>query len=252
MPRVWCPHCRKGAVKVSDPVVQMVFVCPNCCTTVTVARRPGDGTGGQIPRKALESPPEPVIETPLTVADETPPPPVPLETFLTSPHICSQCKRPIHDGIGASRATVVCASCGNRTSLYAIIYRCTCGNLLESPASREGEKEECPRCGQCLEVPHDVLFEESDGSGSEDWLRFACSHCSRSLVVRQEDAGQRAACPSCYGLLDVPRLAEALSAAPAERNPLRSVHESSEMRCPKCATRIPTRAQACPVCGQAT
>ena len=231
MPRVFCNFCEKGHIKVPLAVQSVMFRCPKCnalVVTITEWERQRREAGilpapSRLPRlsaivaevddavervRRLLSPGKPNPE-PATAPRSSPPPPSNFETQLTSPHPCTQCGHGIHAPLGCDRATVVCPACSNRTSLYAVIFRCSCGVLLEAPIRREGQTDPCPACAQVIRVPADVLRTTPDELPLEAWFRFDCAECARSVAARRDDAGPWAVCPHCHSALDVPHAGEA-------------------------------------------
>jgi hypothetical protein len=81
----------------------------------------------------------------------------------TSPYQCQhpRCSWPRNDPVGRQAATVDCPSCGNKTSVYAILHACPrCRRLLESPARSAGTKTTCPGCTKPLCVPKDGVLKD--------------------------------------------------------------------------------------------
>jgi hypothetical protein len=124
--------------------------------------------------------------------------------------------------------------------------------LLESPLSLTGNEETCPACTRRVTVPYDVIYHAPDEPPLEEWFGFECASCSRQVVARREDAGLLGVCAACLAPLEVPRIGEALTLEPPKpgHDPLHSLHESSETRCPQCENLIPTKAETCPICGR--
>lgn len=269
MPRVFCNFCGKGHVKVPLAVHSLTFRCPKCNALVSAVteweRQRLVGTSPTILPRLLaivtevdnsivgaEQTSRP-IPTPVPNRDPAADlPPVRFETQLTSPHPCTQCGYGIRAPLGCDRATVVCPACSNRTSLYAVIFRCACGAMLEAPVGREGQTDVCPACSRSVHVPTDALRTAPDEQPLEAWFRFDCAECARSVAARREDAGVAAVCPHCRCPIEVPHIGEAITnpTAAAEPNPGEILQAGSEMRCPACETRISTRAERCHVCGQ--
>lgn len=268
MPRVYCNLCNKGFIKVPFAVRLLTFSCPKCNGLATVAtdwerqRIESAATPAVQQLSAIvtevedwymdQRPNKPEVSPPAKASAPVVPSPASVETALTSPHLCTQCRHPIRSPLGLDRATVVCPSCCNRTSLYAVIFRCSCGVLLESPIAREEQTETCPACKQSVRVPADVARLKPDEPPLEDWFRFQCVDCEGSMVARRADAGAWAVCPRCRCALEVPRIGEALTdAAPdADTNPGKILQAGSEMHCPGCGTTISTRAERCHICGR--
>lgn len=275
MPRVHCEHCKTGHVKVPFAVQSLTFRCPKCDRlTIAITEWERQRAAQQAAALPAEHPRLPAMveevvdsfggveriwplsttTTPTRNANEppAPPPPTSFETKLTSPHPCTQCGHGIRAPLGGDRATVVCPACGNRTSLYAVIFRCVCGTVLEAPVRREGQIESCPACAQPTRVPADVLRIAPDEPPLEAWFRFDCMECLHAVAARREDAGAWAVCPHCRGSLEVPHVGEALvdSTVAGEPTPGQVVQAGSLMHCPACAAQISTRAERCHICGR--
>jgi hypothetical protein len=171
---------------------------------------------------------------------------------LTSPHFCQHCQMSIPCPTGQTRATVVCAACCNKTSVYAVLHHCpTCDTLLESPTGQQGQETICPGCGHPVTVPQDVLEKELLDPADDTWFGIDCPHCLRDLIAGKEDAGVLAVCPYCFVTLVVPNWGHHLDVAGSGRShgAVDSLHKSVETRCTKCHNRIPMKIAKCPYCG---
>jgi hypothetical protein len=148
---------------------------------------------------------------------------------------------------------MACPFCGNRTSLYAVLHRCTaCGILLESPSPQLGHQTVCPRCTAEVVVPRDVLEAEAFDPTDDSWFGFQCPHCNEELVGNKQDVGVLAVCVHCLVPLKVPMWGHHLQAAVHKHtlSSVEAVQASTERRCPHCQTLIPTHCSICPVCRQ--
>lgn len=225
MPRIFCPHCVR-VIKLPDYVKQATIRCPGC-DRVFVTR-----SHTLAPRTDAAS----------TSTERTILPPL-----LTTHHRCQHCDRPLAEPIHRRAATVVCAGCACKTSVYAIDHACpSCACLLESPKQDAGKAATCPACHDRLTVPHDVLEKEPPGYSDDYRLGFTCPVCGNDVVARAADVGAYAVCPHCAAPFDVPqggRLVGALTVAC--RDPL---HTTKKITCSRCRHRIPIGVAACPVC----
>lgn len=235
--RVVCPNCT-CPLKVPGFITQATIRCPGCAQFFELNRgfRPNTQVA-QVQPAAKEA----------TASPSQPPTPT-----LTSPHRCQHCRWPIECSIGTRKATVVCPGCNNKTSVYAVIYLCSkCALMLESPAALVGQKATCPGCSNVMLVPHDVLLEEPPVAADNSFFTCECPSCLGQFIANKADVGVGAVCPHCLVTLAVPRWGEHLEEAVPDglQDPLASLHESKSVRCPKCHTQIPARAEACPLCG---
>ncbi len=148
---------------------------------------------------------------------------------------------------------MVCPACGNKTSVYAVLHRCSvCGRDLESPSGQAGREATCPACTHALLVPHDVLRTEAPDPPDEAWFGIDCPNCPGELVARKEDAGAWVVCPHCLVPLTVPNWGHPLERKrPAKAHDLQeALHQSGETLCPHCQNHIPIRSATCPFCGR--
>jgi DNA-directed RNA polymerase subunit RPC12/RpoP len=234
MARHACPGCARK-LNVPRHIIRAVIKCPSCSLVFSVVN---------------EAPSPPTPPRPPTVApaaDQAVPPP----PLLTSAHQCQHCGSPLTSPVGRPAATVVCPSCDNKASVYAVLHTCpSCRRLLESPSRSAGTETTCPACTHSLRVPSDVVLKGPPAYSDEYRFGFACQSCSREVVSRRPDVGTYAVCPHCRVPLVVPQSGHYLETAPpAARDPLSSLHASKGVACPRCRTRIPARASACPLCG---
>jgi hypothetical protein len=242
---VTCPHCDAKA-KLPQYVLEATLRCRRCSRVFT-AKGPGGPEPEPPPVLHLPAPEAPAAEPPA----EAPAPdrPAPL---LTEPHRCQHCSAPVDAPAGQTRATITCAACGNKTSVYAVLHTCSeCGRLLESPSSSAGQLTSCPGCGARPQVPRDVLLTEAPTYSNEFWFGIDCPGCGAGLVTRPQDAGAYAVCPRCFVAFHVPRQGRYLEGRPpaGAADPLASLHSDRDVTCPRCQTRFPARAPACPACG---
>lgn len=252
---VYCPHCGKS-IKVAQCVVLAGFNCPRCSKYSEVRRNswqafpPPSAQESRTESPTAETSPFAPDSNPLPASDPAVIDPLKVDSLLTSPHACHQCKGPIETPTGFRRSTINCPKCQNRTSVYAVFHLCRyCGILLESPTHQQGCETRCPRCGQSQEVPHDVLERKPPDPEDEDWFGVDCGNCGKSLAANKEHVGMWAVCPECLVTMEVPHSGYHLSNAGRARSPLDPLHSYTEKRCPNCGNHIPTRAVHCPLCG---
>ncbi|MBL8795748.1 MAG: hypothetical protein JNM56_17725 [Planctomycetia bacterium] len=160
-------------------------------------------------------------------------------------HPCHQCHGLIDQVIGKARTTLECPLCHNRTSAYAVTFRCRdCSILLEAPTAQAGRSHPCPGCRRPQQVPANVLERSLPAAEhAAEWFKFHCPSCWDHVVVKKADVGQRAACPHCFVTLDVPHCGYQARETAEKKEPLPEVH------CPRCALLIPMAATVCPLCG---
>lgn len=228
MPTLACPRC-DALIDLPTVLIDATIGCPRC--------RRAFLTRWRYYRKS-----EATVEEESTPIRRTIPDPL-----LTANHRCQHCDQALPAAIRQRAATVVCARCTHRTSVYAIDHRCSsCGRLLESPSGLAGRRVECPACRQPLIVPRDVLEIEPPSYSDEYRLAFSCPVCAGEVVARREDAGRYAVCPHCAAAFDVPQGGRALEpVAVAAPNPL---HTTKTRTCPACRRRVPVCLTVCPVC----
>jgi hypothetical protein len=183
------------------------------------------------------------------IAPQTGPPSSP-DTLLTQPYTCSRCLSELPFPTGLRRSTILCSSCGGKTSLYATLYLCPSGiHLLESPVSTAGQRATCPACQRkCLVPQADLVVRRRVPPEESRWYAFHCPCCHAHLETGREHAGKLAVCPECLHCLEVPYSGEALTPTPID---VAAVHvgESRILRtCSTCRLRIPTHAMHCPYC----
>jgi hypothetical protein len=243
MPRKFsCPGCRAD-VWVGSDIAQALIRCPTCARLVEYRVGALDLLAGRA-AEVSDADDE----------DRTPDPPPEWSTLLTAPHTCSQCRAPIRSPIGCRAATISCPSCGNRTSLYAVIFLCdSCGDRLESPSRRSGDTTTCPSCLKPVRVPYDLLHADLPEPPDSSWFQVECPGCRRPAVSRKQDVGKLAVCPHCSLALEVPFHGESLGTVGRvrEHDPLESLHPAKSAPCPSCRTPIPLGSAACPFCGRA-
>jgi DNA-directed RNA polymerase subunit RPC12/RpoP len=230
MARFACPNCARN-LQVPHYVVQGFLRCPKCSQVFAFP-----------PRRAT--------------TEQSAAPPQAASPLLAPCHQCQHCASPIQSPVGRSAATVVCPSCGNKTSVYAVLHRCpSCGMLLESPSRFFGAETECPACKSLLRVPRDLLLKEAPPHPDEFWFGFYCLSCSEEVATREKDVGAYVVCPHCRTPLVVPHSGHYLKGAEQPtppRDPLDSLHPAKKVVCMECQTRFPASALACPACGART
>jgi hypothetical protein len=236
MARIYCPGCNRK-LKLPQHVLEATIRCPHCTRVFqTVVQISFPVSRPSILPGAEESRPEP-------------------DPLLTSPHSCQHCGVPLTSPIARTSATVVCDSCGNKTSVYAVLHRCSvCRQLLESPSKTIGTETACPGCKRRLRVPQDVLRIDAPSAPEELWFGCYCPSCSEEVAVCEKDVGSFSVCPHCLVPFDVPHGGHYLEGGSpqAAPDPLDALHEGKEVACPNCQTHFPARADACPVCGKPT
>jgi DNA-directed RNA polymerase subunit RPC12/RpoP len=236
MARHNCPYCDRK-MKVPYYVIQATIQCLGCSRHFSVS------TEAASPSEVAPSAGPPA-------GDQGASPP--LLPLLTLPHQCQHCGASISAPISRHAATVVCPSCDNKASVYAVLHRCPfCGTLLESPSRRAGTETTCPACAKPIRVPNDVLLAEPPGYSDEFRFGFRCPACLGELVSRKEDVGSYAVCPRCRAPIVVPQAGHYPRGLRPARSPdpLDSLHPTKETACPKCRTRLPVTASVCPLCG---
>lgn len=260
MPRVYCTDCRVGNIKVPFSVLSVTFRCPRCnqvCVAVTEWERERQGEKA---KTAASSPPvasalsDEVQESSASFAvTPTASPGIKQErvqTRLIKPHVCSQCSAAIREPLGIDRATLACPSCGNRTSLYAVMFRCSCGQMLEAPTGSEGSSQSCPACDREMQVPWMLVLLKPDEPPLEEWFSFECPECSDRVTARRIYAGQWSVCPLCHSPFEIPLAGEAVEeTSVGERSPNELLQSGSELPCRGCSVILTTRAERCPLCG---
>jgi hypothetical protein len=192
--------------------------------------------------KTLAAPaPEAKLPAPLPPNEEAADKPI--APLITSPHCCHQCKRLINAAIGRRRTAINCPFCGQRTSVYALQYRCRhCATLLESPLNLAGFDTTCPHCREVMCVPDDVLHAEPPPEVDLSWFQVDCPSCDEPLYAARKNVGSAAVCPQCLVVVFVPRSGRHLSAAALSR-------PKAERRCARCQSPIPVSCDVCPLCG---
>lgn len=231
-----CPYCNTG-IKMQDYILEALLNCPWCKKEFRV--RKGRGMPANWLTQAHFASSGPAADSgPLqTVAPEV--------ARLIIPHPCHQCHAPIALVIGKARTTLECPACKNRSSAYAVTFRCRdCSILLEAPTAQAGYKYPCPGCGKSQAVPASIVERNIPAAeDADDWFGFYCPSCWDNVVVKKADVGQRAACPHCYVTFDVPHCGHRAKEPEGKQEPLPEVH------CPRCELLIPMAATVCPMCG---
>ena len=236
---VGCPGCGWPLV-LPDLRLGIVHLCYNCdhpfeTRTAPILSRKGPRSG----------------ERP------TPPTPAPgeagpaVQTRLTAAHCCTQCREAL-PATGLRRSSLVCPSCKQTTSVYAVLHYCPeCPTLLESPLSRQGGLGRCPACREHLTIPYDVLFNDGREPPDPTWYAFDCPSCRQTLRSKPADANKSAVCPFCRRSLTIPAAGEpVVPQIPATIEDVSAALESEIVRhCPQCGLQVAARARACQSCG---
>lgn len=243
MARVSCTFCGRK-VKLPDYVVRASVRCPGCSQCFDVDRLACDTSEPKWSAVVVSSVAAPT--PPQTTSENVPP-------RLTSPHRCDQCRKPIDAATGLRKTTIVCPTCDQRTSIYAVIYACrSCGIRLETPTRLTGFPTTCPACNCQQTVPSDVLLTTLPNPPDSAWFGLYCPNCTGHLVANKQDVGASSVCPLCLVVLQVPHGGHYLEGTIRQStlDPLSSLQVSKEGRCDGCQARIPMRGEACPYCGR--
>lgn len=202
-----CPRCGKhilhaqGEAPYECDAVSCGYAFPVIEQERTLPARPGPAPEPE-PMTVPELPPGPVISAPQ----------------LAAPHRCPRCLGEIHQPAGRRRATID-HECGNRTDLYAILFRAPCcGAFVELPRSLAGKTHRCPACPRSFVGPRDDVIHRTLGDVSPGQvMRFICpnSECLRRLQCNTHlngdvVAGQLVVCPACAHVITVPAAGRAV------------------------------------------
>lgn len=244
-----CAFCVERIV-VSTEAVGSQSDCPACGRTQVVPSwkpHPGLKPGKPITtRRAAEHWLPPPVSQPIVEPEPPPESPREVRPFqLALPHHCVQCKGLIAAPTGQCRSTCNCPACGQRTSIYAVLFLCPhCCARLESPANSASKHTDCPACNTDLIIPRDMLRTERPFIDEEDhWFLFDCPSCNGLLYTSKEDVDALAVCPHCLVTLTVPRSGRYIDdSSPRD-------HYDIEQQCPVCKVHLPVACVRCPCCG---
>lgn len=179
-------------------------------------------------------------------------------TTLVDHHICTQCKKPIHQSTGRTRCTIPCPSCQQRTSLYSVIFRCRhCGGSLEAAERLIDRATSCPLCGKEVQVPRDATSPTAAPRQIETGFLVTCpnSSCGRKIEADRALVGTRLVCPTCSWEFLVPRHGESPTGSSSTTTrhagvaPGEVLHSKKQIHCRNCATLIPLGLKTCNYCG---
>jgi len=257
MAQARCPHCLHQ-VEVPDFLAFGLLRCPECREAYSyqpeAAPEPAAAppSSAQMLASILAEPPRPPAP-PAPTRPPAPTPPARTGPRLVSPHTCQHCWKQMPDGINKPAATVTCPGCRNKTSVYAIQFRCqACAELLEAPKRLAEEKRPCPCCAKGLTIPRLVLEEVSDDADDLEAFVCECPSCRKRVVARREEVGRNAVCPLCRVVVVVPAYGTtARRSAPPAEEPAASLQAGHEVACRACRCHIPSTAARCPICGHA-
>lgn len=249
MAQTRCPHCLR-TLEVPDCLAFGLIRCSGCQETYTY--QPGEVPQPSEPASAeqlaaiLAEPPrtEPARSpTPAPTLMSTPEPES-TGPALVAPHICQHCWRQITFTIGKKAAAPNCPGCKNKTSVYAIQFRCpSCSHLLESPRRLNGQVRPCPKCERDVTIPRLVLEEESEAADDLESFLCECPSCRKRIVARRDEVGRPGVCPLCLVIIDVPAYGTA-------SRPRETTRTERDIACRECGRHIPAAAEHCPVCGK--
>jgi hypothetical protein len=231
-----CPYCSTG-IKMQDYVLEALLWCIHCGREFQ-AKRDRRGPVAWVTWAARPSPLQPIPQSLASEVTEE-------SARLLVPHPCHQCHAPIAQVIGKARTTLECPACKNRTSVYAVTFRCRdCSILLEAPTAQAGYSHPCPGCGKSQAVPASIVERSiPPAEDADDWFGFYCPSCWDNVVVKKADVGERAVCPHCCVTFDVPHCGHRAQEPEGKQEPLPEVH------CPRCELLIPMGAAVCTMCG---
>jgi DNA-directed RNA polymerase subunit M/transcription elongation factor TFIIS len=236
MSAVWCPHCSKR-IGIQPNILAAILWCPSCSNELYARRGRRENAAWLVQAYEHSSGTAAPGSLNDAVAEEI--------ARLIAPHSCHQCHAPIAQVIGKARTTLECPACKNRTSAYAVMFRCRdCSILLEAPTAQAGYKHPCPGCGKSQVVPASMVERSIPAAeDADDWFGFYCPSCWDNVVVKKADVGERAVCPHCFVTFDVPHCGHRAKEPEGKQEPLPEVH------CPRCELLIPMGAAVCTMCG---
>ena len=174
------------------------------------------------------------------------------DSYLTSPHTCSQCYEELMDDGGNVKtcrihSEVICKSCEQNTTVFANLHRClNCSKILESPRHDEGEEYECKACGFSGVIPRYLLQLPIDRTDIKSELKanylIRCPSCEQWWTANRNDAGKQTFCQACFSVFNIPAIGTYLddsSTSPIQ--PTRNCH---------CCGQVYAKfATSCPLCG---
>jgi hypothetical protein len=262
MAQASCPTCFHS-LEVPDCLAFGLFRCPGC--QVAFSYQPTSSESGALPAELQAEMPSAemlasiLAEPPRSRPPERPPTPpavspepeaqreaTPSGPALIGQHICQHCMRQLGLAINKKADAPRCPGCRNKTSVYALQFKCPhCHHLLESPKRYGGDTRPCPKCEKDIAIPRVVLEDEKDGADDLESFVCDCPSCEQRVVARRDEVGRPAICPLCKVIITVPA-----HGSRVRRAEVSLPREDRHLECRACGCSMPMEVEHCPLCGQ--